>query len=401
MPPKKKPAAPAAGSKGPCSVCCQPLSSKDEALFCDGRCQQWLHRYCASVTVQQYKAVTDSNGSFLCPWCSHERQQEEIISLRNSVDAMRLEIAQLKESLESLTSTRAEGNAPCTHIDVQEEGSTTRRPYATVASSGCPTHQPPKLNPSPNPTKPRYVPDKKFNVILYGVNECPPGTDRLTRLSSDLNNVVAVFSTLDSDIQRHSIKECYRLGKFDPQQEKPRPILARFIQMADVVSILSKRGSLSKPHFVKPDMSLQQRKIEAILLKQRWSLLQAGTPRSQIKIRNASIFVGNKLHGKVVNNTFMPANTLVSQGSESYNAAQLNPIVTQSDHQQSATPSIASATSEGPPIVREQGPVHYSSSLAFPAGLGHSGSSIEATPEPNHDVLADSHLSGEGDNQSA
>ena len=55
MPPKKKSTSQSAGSKGVCCVCCQALSAKDEALYCDGACQQWLHRYCASVTVQQYK----------------------------------------------------------------------------------------------------------------------------------------------------------------------------------------------------------------------------------------------------------------------------------------------------------------------------------------------------------
>ena len=90
MPPKKKQGSAARGS---CSICCQVVLDKDEALFCAGKCQQWLHRYCCSVTEQQYKAITDSKCPFLCPCCDRERQQEEIIELRSTVEAMKLELA--------------------------------------------------------------------------------------------------------------------------------------------------------------------------------------------------------------------------------------------------------------------------------------------------------------------
>ena len=102
MPPKKKQGS---ATRGSCSICCQVVLDKDEALFCAGKCQQWLHRYCCSVTEQQYKASTDSKCPFLCPWCDRERQQEEIIELRSTVEAMKLELAQLKESLATLCSS--------------------------------------------------------------------------------------------------------------------------------------------------------------------------------------------------------------------------------------------------------------------------------------------------------
>ena len=127
MPPKKKSTSQSAGSKGVCCVCCQALSAKDEALYCDGACQQWLHRYCASVTLQQYKAISDSGSPYLCSCCCRERQQGEMITLRETVEqqqdemttlreaveAMKLEIVQLKETVTSLTnSTGEQGDIP-------------------------------------------------------------------------------------------------------------------------------------------------------------------------------------------------------------------------------------------------------------------------------------------------
>jgi len=105
MPPKKKQGSAARGS---CSICCQVVSDKDEALFCAGKCQQWLHRYCGSVPEQQYKAISNSKCSFLCPCCDREHQQEEIIELRSTVEAMKMEMAQLKESLATLSAVHTE-----------------------------------------------------------------------------------------------------------------------------------------------------------------------------------------------------------------------------------------------------------------------------------------------------
>ena len=137
--------------------------------------------------------------------------------------------------------------------------------------------------------------DRKYNVIVYGVNECPKGTTKHARLESDLNGAVTVLSKLDNHIQKKSIKDVYRLGKFNPVAIHPRPLLVQFIRATDVVSVLSKKGSLSRPLFIKPDLSPQERQRDSILLKERWSLVQTGIPRHDIKIRGPCLYVKGKL----------------------------------------------------------------------------------------------------------
>ena len=106
MPPKKQRGSQNAAVKEPCCICCQPIViGKDEALFCVGKCQQWLHRYCASVSVKCYKAFIDDNHSYLCPCCYCESQEERITELASTVEAMRLEIAQLKRALATAQAT--------------------------------------------------------------------------------------------------------------------------------------------------------------------------------------------------------------------------------------------------------------------------------------------------------
>ena len=60
----------------------------------------------------------------------------------------------------------------------------------------------------------KLSPDKKFNIVLYGVDECAPGMSRSARQESDLSTVAAVLSSLDSSISSQSITDCLRLGKF-------------------------------------------------------------------------------------------------------------------------------------------------------------------------------------------
>ena len=94
------------------------------------------------------------------------------------------------------------------------------------------------------------------------------------------------------------------MGKFSSNAPLPRPILIKFVRVADVTSILSKRKNLSHPYSIKPDMSPDQRLQESILMKERWSLIQSGASCSHIRIRGNSIYIHGKLHGRVLNHKF-------------------------------------------------------------------------------------------------
>ena len=49
-------------------------------------------------------------------------------------------------------------------------------------------------------------------------------------------------------------------------------------------------------------MSLQKRATEAILLNERWSLIQSGTNQKVIKIKGSRLYINNRLHGQVTSN---------------------------------------------------------------------------------------------------
>ena len=100
--------------------------------------------------------------------------------------------------------------------------------------------------------------DKKFNVVLYGVGECPSGLSKSARFELDLSNAAKVLSSINNSIGPNSVKDCFRLGKYSPGSSRPRPILVKFIRISDVTNTLSK-SNLSHPYTIKPDMSREQR----------------------------------------------------------------------------------------------------------------------------------------------
>ena len=49
----------------------------------------------------------------------------------------------------------------------------------------------------------------KSNVVVYGVEECPPNNAKSIRLQSDTNAVSKIFSSMDVHIEPHQIVDCF------------------------------------------------------------------------------------------------------------------------------------------------------------------------------------------------
>ena len=276
MPPKKKnQSKDLAKDLDLCCVCCQPIKKgRDELLFCDGDCKQWLHRYCAGVSTSCFKAISEKGDPFYCYACCLSRHRREIDALKDSVELLKGEIADLKSS----PSATSQAQPP-----ISSDSDLNFAPRTKIAHDLEDRSQ-----------------QRKYNVVLYGIDECPNGTSKSQRLEREVGSAVSVLSGLDKSITPHSIKDIFRLGKYSNVRKHPRPLLIKFIRVADASSILSKRGSSHGSRIViKPDMSPTERKSESLLLKERWSLLQSGVPRDAVKIRGSRLLVRNKPYGEV------------------------------------------------------------------------------------------------------
>ena len=141
--------------------------------------------------------------------------------------------------------------------------------------------------------------NRKFNIVMFGVPEQQPGLSRFSRLRNDYDKVSSIVNDVDNC--NNCIRDCRRLGKFKRDMSRPRPILISLASTANVRNLLMNRQSLPDSITIKPDLSPNERKIEAILLQERWKLIQSGIGKKSIKLRGSTILVNNRCHGKVIN----------------------------------------------------------------------------------------------------
>ena len=101
-----------------CILCCQKIVEvRDEVLYCKGKCNGPIHRYCAGVSVVHYESLpatatpqgseTNSVVSFLCLVCMQQEHRTEVEDLRNTICTLRTELQQMKDTVTKLMSTAA------------------------------------------------------------------------------------------------------------------------------------------------------------------------------------------------------------------------------------------------------------------------------------------------------
>ena len=101
--------------------------------------------------------------------------------------------------------------------------------------------------------------EKKFNVVVYGIEESPPETKKESQSQHDLQHLITSLSVIDSSIEPHPVKDFHRLGKFKPGNKKPRPLLVKFLRSTDTANVLRNKAQLSSPIYIKPDLTPEER----------------------------------------------------------------------------------------------------------------------------------------------
>ena len=64
-------------------------SEGEEALFCEGTCQKWLHRWCAGVHKDNFAIIAASSKPFVCPSCCLAEHRQLITTLIATVETLK------------------------------------------------------------------------------------------------------------------------------------------------------------------------------------------------------------------------------------------------------------------------------------------------------------------------
>ena len=106
-------------------------------------------------------------------------------------------------------------------------------------------------------------PERRFNVVVYGIRESTPNTSRYNRSQNNLEELSEALPGTNLKISS-DLANSRQLG-----QTCSRPILLKFLRVLDVNSLLSDQGKFNPPVVVKPDMTAEERDIESLLLRER------------------------------------------------------------------------------------------------------------------------------------
>ena len=93
----------------------------------------------------------------------------------------------------------------------------------------------------------KHSPERKFNILLCGLDELPNGYPRLHRQQSGLDSIASIFSGSFPSIESNAIRDHHHLGKFHQEPTHPRPILVKLDWTSEVASLLFKGDLLKSP----------------------------------------------------------------------------------------------------------------------------------------------------------
>jgi len=140
---------------------------------------------------------------------------------------------------------------------------------------------------------------------------CTTSRKALLKLQSQIAlKMICSLSTMNSQKLNFQFRltQCFCLGKYKPDAPRLRPILIKFLRATEASMALSKIASFKAPMHIKPDLTHEERQAEKVLLKERWTLVQLGFDKEQIKLRNKCIFIDNKLYSQYQNSELCHSN---------------------------------------------------------------------------------------------
>ena len=188
-----------------CLICEKPILEAsdhcegEEAVFCEGSCQGWIHRICTGVTRPAFEKLGEPDTQYLCSHCMLISQSKEINKLANIIKHLNANVISLTETITSLQSyVTSHPTAP------EQSGNAEIIVTATNKSNQENLQQ-----------------DCKFNVVVYGIDECPKGTPRHEHSGLDLSNVAKTITKVDENVNPLSIPDLRRLGKYQELSSRP------------------------------------------------------------------------------------------------------------------------------------------------------------------------------------
>ena len=174
----------------------QPLLMVKTILY-EGTCSIWLHCKCTGLSKKAFQNLCSSNKPFLCSYCVINKHEEEITSLKSTIQVLTGQLSSIQAKL-SDPDGFCESNVPKASSQV---------PQQKVAKPSQQSQSPSSF-------------ERNYNIVVYGIKKSAAKTTRSARSKRDQENLTPIFASIDPSIQNSSIKDFHRLGKYKLVQDQ-------------------------------------------------------------------------------------------------------------------------------------------------------------------------------------
>ena len=165
-----------------CQVCDTPIveysstTEGEEDVFCEGQCNAWIHRKCSGLTSELFDIVSKSNKPLRCCYCMLTHQRSEINTLKHLVESLTIKISSL-ESKTVETSTIVNPQPPPNQTPKKTQFQSPSNPIQSSDSTCQHKYIAPTFKKPATPDD-KMQNDRKFNIVVYGIDECSKGTPK-------------------------------------------------------------------------------------------------------------------------------------------------------------------------------------------------------------------------------
>ena len=252
---------------------------EDDAMYCEGKCDTWIHRKCAGLSKQQYEALTEEDAPYISPHCMLGNQALVIKELKDLVNTLSADILSLKNQVADLKTNQAQPSMLQNDIADQQSnneldtGDTPRPPPLPTSAD---KHIKTMFNDYINEEKEKAK--RRLNIIIHSIPESA-SEDGNARKKHDTDFVANMFQQhLDTKV---SITKCFRIGKKDAKPRLLKMSLGTEVEKAKILRNCTKLHDLKlSPDlhkvFITPDLITKEREANKNLRAQLKEMNKGG-----------------------------------------------------------------------------------------------------------------------------
>lgn len=263
----------ATSSTYPCGTCSEEVV--DNALMCQS-CDVWYHIQCLEIPGTVLNLLQKVSGLiWICASCEGAAKRR----VKHSSDQIAEEVSEIKNSVTTLAKT--------VQAIAEKQKEIDSEPQVSVFTG-------PELPHRERQEKRNLKAITSLRISNLGEVTADSYSERIVK---ERESILKIFNHLGENC-KDSISDILRLGQFKKDAKRPRAVLVKFTNPWTAHKLLANANLLKGSEykvFLSRDLTPEEQRIEKMILKKRYELIQEGEVRTNLKIRNLQLYRNGKV----------------------------------------------------------------------------------------------------------